>query len=130
MSYDPKRDRVKHRERQRRLRAADPKKHHARQRRWRLRHPGANNENLKRFKYGRNIKHVCEEMMQKQAGRCAICLAYFGDKLVIDHDHKTGEVRALLCRSCNAGLGFFKEEEKSLLSAVQYLRQYRRGELS
>lgn len=39
------------------------------------------------------------EMAEWQAGRCAIC--GHADVLVTDHDHRTGWVRGLLCRSCN-----------------------------
>lgn len=39
-----------------------------------------------------------------QAGRCAVC-AYALGELVTDHDHRTGLVRGLLCRSCNTREG-------------------------
>lgn len=51
-------------------------------------------------------------LLEKQSGCCAICkkpqndLHY--DYLYIDHSHKTGKVRGLLCASCNARLGWFE----------------------
>lgn len=42
-------------------------------------------------------------------------------RLFIDHDHKTGKVRGLLCDACNRGLGYFKNEPKLLKNAIQYL---------
>lgn len=54
---------------------------------------------------------------------CAIC----GDdvrRLVIDHDHKTGKVRGLLCSNCNTGIGLLRESQSVLRSAEQYIFQY------
>lgn len=61
-----------------------------------------------------------DRLVSSQAGKCAICgkeTAY----LCIDHDHKTGRVRALLCRPCNLILGFSKENSNILRHAIAYL---------
>ena len=55
-----------------------------------------------------------------QGGRCAIC----GNALIkanTDHDHKTGEVRGLLCARCNRALGRFGDSLVLLRNAVSYL---------
>lgn len=71
---------------------------------------------------------VIEQMNRKQKGRCAICGNRPSVKngrvmnLHIDHCHKTGKVRGLLCGACNSGLGMFKDSPKLLLEAVAYLR--------
>lgn len=69
-----------------------------------------------------------EDMMAMQKGRCAIC--GFEDtespKLfpMVDHCHKTGRVRGLLCMSCNQGLGKFKDDVNLLMTAAAYLAKH------
>ena len=84
---------------------------------------------LKRF-YKITIEDF-EAMMEAQKGLCAICKT---DKpggrwniLCVDHDHETKQVRGLLCQNCNQGLGFFKDNVKSLASAIQYLSSSKGG---
>lgn len=56
-----------------------------------------------------------------QNGRCAICLKPEG-KLYVDHNHSTGQIRKLLCKHCNWGLGSFCEDPAIMLRAIEYLR--------
>jgi hypothetical protein len=74
-----------------------------------------------------------EEMCQKQDGKCFICHkpptgSKHNAKLHVDHDHKTGQTRALLCHFCNHGLGNFKDDPQSLERAAQYVRSHTNGE--
>lgn len=39
----------------------------------------------------------------------------------IDHDHKTGRIRGVLCSNCNIGIGYFKDDPDLLASAIDYL---------
>ena len=39
----------------------------------------------------------------------------------IDHDHKTGKIRGLLCYNCNIGLGKFNDDIEIMKSAINYL---------
>lgn len=75
------------------------------------------------------------EMLTRQGGTCAICHSTegSGNRLVVDHDHSCcpgqctscGEcVRALLCVSCNFGIGKFYDNPELLDSAAQYLRSH------
>jgi hypothetical protein len=44
-------------------------------------------------------------MLAEQGGRCLLCCDHIADDAVLDHDHKTGRVRGVLHRGCNAMLG-------------------------
>ena len=63
-------------------------------------------------------------MLDKQDGCCAICgepePPY--ERLHIDHDHRTGVIRGLLCNNCNRGIGHLKESIPSLRAAIRYLK--------
>lgn len=62
-------------------------------------------------------------MLTLQGGVCAICgeTCVSGNALAVDHDHKTGEVRGLLCANCNRGLGLFKDDPERIRKAIEYL---------
>jgi hypothetical protein len=69
------------------------------------------------------------EMWEEQNGKCAICcnsMAPRGrkaDAVTVDHNHATGEVRGLLCRACNHGIGNLKDNPDVLANAAKYLSQ-------
>ena len=64
-------------------------------------------------------------MVESQEGCCLICKDFPPDKsvLVVDHQHSSGNVRGLLCNSCNLLLGHARENCGILLSAVEYINQ-------
>jgi len=74
--------------------------------------------------YGITLEQF-NKTLQKQDGCCAICDEVSSHKrhkhLSVDHDHKTGKVRGILCDNCNQGLGKFKECRKLLMKAAEYL---------
>ena len=57
--------------------------------------------------------------LKAEVTQCVICGAE--EKLVVDHDHKTGKIRGLLCNHCNRGLGHFRDDPTLLEFAAQYL---------
>ena len=62
------------------------------------------------------------QRLAEQGGGCFLCGAPPGKRrLAVDHCHKTGTIRKLLCRKCNTGLGVFKDDPRTLLRAAQYL---------
>lgn len=66
-------------------------------------------------------------MILKQGNSCPGCKRRF-DGLIgehIDHCHKTGEVRGILCRSCNHALGFLKDNIETINRLGEYLKQYK-----
>lgn len=66
-------------------------------------------------------------MYEQQRGCCAICAIHASEMkyaLAVDHDHETDRVRGLLCRKCNAAIGFFKEDAATLQSAIDYLSRH------
>lgn len=72
-------------------------------------------------RYGLTLEGY-EGMLLEQGGGCAICGLPPGTRaLHVDHDHRTGEVRGLLCNNCNQGLGRFRDEPDALVAAAMYL---------
>jgi hypothetical protein len=64
-------------------------------------------------------------LYKKQKGKCAICGKRGSGKrkrLFVDHDHRTGKVRGLLCNKHNRGLGHFNDDPLLLLKAAHYLK--------
>lgn len=79
---------------------------------------------LMKNKYGISLEqfHV---LLDLQGGVCNICKSPDpGPKKIfaVDHDHRNGKVRGLLCYKCNMGLGSFDDNPRKLANAIEYLR--------
>ncbi len=75
--------------------------------------------------YGLSMEEY-NKMFDNQNGCCWICSTHQQDlkhRLFVDHCHDTGQVRGLLCRSCNTGLGNFNDDPSLLKIATEYLDQ-------
>lgn len=85
------------------------------------------NKRLKK-QYGISIEQY-EEILVNQNNLCSICKEEDVSKyktLNVDHCHKTGQIRGLLCQGCNLGLGHFKDNIKILEQAIKYLEQWQK----
>lgn len=76
----------------------------------------------------RNFNLTLDEynsMLDSQNGKCMICggteMNNKNKVLCVDHDHKTGKIRGLLCGLCNSGLGKFRDNKQFLENAIKYL---------
>ena len=85
------------------------------------------------WKYGLTYQQY-QELVERYNGRCHICLQVprikglstdrtkVSTSLSVDHDHKTGEVRGLLCSHCNGAIGWFRDNPVFMQAAIQYLK--------
>jgi hypothetical protein len=83
------------------------------------------NQELKKH-YGITVTQY-KQMLADQGGGCKICGSRTGigkRKLAVDHDHKTGQVRGVLCNLCNRGLGAFKDDPVLIQAAIAYLEKH------
>ena len=91
-----------------------------------------NNKNFERRKnvilknvYGITLEDY-NKMFEAQEGKCAICQRHQNEltkSLGVDHDHKTGQIRSLLCITCNTDLA---SVENRLEEMIKYLNKHRK----
>lgn len=73
-----------------------------------------------RLRYGMTIEQF-DKLKENQNG---LCLGCYQDKpLCVDHCHKTGKIRGLLCRKCNAVIGLANEDINVVKNIVVYLEK-------
>lgn len=93
----------------------DPRKHRTEhERRRRLRRYGITQEKF-------------DQAWAEQGERCAICHStepQSSKGFAIDHDHSTGAFRGILCHPCNTALGLFRENQRHLAAAADYLDRH------
>lgn len=62
------------------------------------------------------------KVLKYQGGACAICRSPPGrTRLSVDHCHRTGLLRGLLCHRCNRAIGHFQDSAEKLERAAHYL---------
>ena len=81
--------------------------------------------------YGLSLDDV-KALLGSQDNSCAICgkelsisdeMKNISKIACVDHCHKTGVVRGVLCRSCNSGIGYLKDDLETVRSALRYLEK-------
>ena len=75
--------------------------------------------------YGLTYEEVVQ-MRESSNGICQCCGRpglHHHKRLVIDHDHFTGEVRGLICSRCNSILGFAQDDLQTLKNLIAYLEK-------
>jgi len=64
-----------------------------------------------------------DKMLKDQNGGCGICGSKpMNKRLAVDHCHRTGVIRGLLCQNCNVGIGLFKDNTEIMVSAINYIK--------
>ena len=88
-----------------------------------------------RKKYWPNLsleaaKNEYNKLLEQQNSACKICRRSEQNKrnnkiseLAVDHCHKTGEIRGLLCGNCNKAIGLFKDDISLLTRTIKYLQK-------
>jgi len=98
-------------------------KRNERLRRWRTQNPLAAKKHDKKVrlkrKYGITEDEI-EAFRNEQNGACAICHR-ITKRLFIDHCHKSGKIRGLLCPTCNTFLGWYENKASIILEFQKYL---------
>lgn len=82
-------------------------------------------------KYGLSVEDY-QTLFDKQDGKCACCSTRLNivksnnghDTACVDHNHKTGKVRGLLCNHCNRALGLLKEDAEVMKKLISYLETH------
>ena len=93
----------------------------------------ARDGNIRRMYKGMKSMECYQKMWEAQAGLCYICHNPSSQKsnngksiksLAVDHDHITGQVRKLLCGSCNSLLGYANDSIEKLQKCIDYLKEH------
>jgi hypothetical protein len=104
----------------------DREKRNALSRKWWNNNKSKTHESKLKQNYGITINEYTQ-MLIKQSNCCAICGSSQGEfkrNFAVDHNHKNGEIRELLCANCNTMLGNAKDNPKILQKAIDYLNKW------
>jgi hypothetical protein len=111
--------------RRRKLYAENPQKILSYNRSWNAKNKEQISARRRQRKYGIEFN----KLFDQQSGSCGICSLQMvrGNRnkraANVDHDHETGQVRGLLCHTCNLGLGHFNDNPTLLRQAANYIER-------
>jgi hypothetical protein len=139
-SYLKNREKVLARDREKRQDPEYVERKRIAAREWAQKHPERARARQRREWAKRKYALTLDELDLLLAQGCAICGTHKGSvvgkrgsipgspgaRLCIDHDHANGKVRDVLCHSCNAGLGNFKDDPVLLRRAAKYLADHQK----
>jgi hypothetical protein len=93
---------------------------------WHREHPEKANGYYRKYHTGCSPE-LFQAFNEKQGGKCAICggVNDRGHALCADHDHETGIIRGLLCRTCNLGIGHLRDDPTLMRKAAEYIDSFR-----
>jgi len=92
------------------------------------RSPEAQREYELQYYYGISKKEY-DALAEAQDNKCAICGEHPEKHLAVDHCHRSGVIRGLLCRTCNSGIGLLKDDPRIVSNAAYYLRNFYRDKI-
>jgi uncharacterized protein with PIN domain len=72
-----------------------------------------------------------QQIVNSQNGKCAICnkeIESTGRDSCVDHCHKSGKVRQVLCHNCNLALGYTGEDIGTLQNMINYIKKHKEQE--
>jgi len=111
-------------------REANPEKARASVTRFHEKNPTANADAHLRRKYGIGVVDM-DVIIELQGGSCAICRGTDPRRKngtwTVDHDHRTGKVRGIVCHPCNAAMGMVDDNTETLRRMIDYLERARDG---
>lgn len=79
-------------------------------------------------KFGITLEEF-NKLVEEAGGKCSICEKFFDStkretSAVVDHCHKTGKIRGVLCNNCNAALGALGDSVERLQIVYDYLKSF------
>lgn len=91
---------------------------------WMRKYRSENKERHRNLEAARSYNITTEEAndLYKQT-HCQICDNKLDKTGYIDHCHKSGKIRGVLCVQCNFGLGYFKDDINIMNKAILYLKE-------
>jgi Autographiviridae endonuclease VII len=110
----------------------NPEKALARVKKYRNENPEKIRDCKLRQAYGVGIKYF-DAKLKEQDNSCGACKQNVKTKwrgkevsMALDHDHKTGKARGVLCIKCNRALGLLEDNQETIMGLLEYIRKYQK----